>query len=124
MKVILWSNGTVYAIMHKNNELVISGDIKDVGYDVLEKVESIKPEVTNFAVADIENGFINTNYFSFERFVEENFPKPEECIVKGCENRSDQGKFIGDLCSPCHEFVTTGKGKFPQSFKIDGKAHE
>lgn len=35
--------------------------------------------------------------------------KPMKCLVHGCENHSDQGRFIGELCSPCHEMITTGK---------------
>jgi hypothetical protein len=30
------------------------------------------------------------------------------CIVKDCENHAGEGSFVGDLCSPCHEFITTG----------------
>jgi len=32
-----------------------------------------------------------------------------KCIVKGCTNKSSEGKFIGQLCSPCYEILTTGK---------------
>jgi len=32
----------------------------------------------------------------------------KKCIVKGCENYHGQGTFIGDLCAPCHEMITTG----------------
>lgn len=38
------------------------------------------------------------------------------CIVKGCINTRDQGKFIGDLCAPCHEMLTTGEIKHTRSF--------
>ena len=31
-----------------------------------------------------------------------------KCIVLGCPNKKNQGKFIGDLCSPCYEMLTTG----------------
>jgi hypothetical protein len=27
------------------------------------------------------------------------------CIVYRCQNREDQGLFIGDLCAPCYEYV-------------------
>jgi hypothetical protein len=30
------------------------------------------------------------------------------CIVKGCLNNKNQGRFIGPLCAPCHEMLTTG----------------
>ena len=31
------------------------------------------------------------------------------CIVKGCLNYSNEGEFIGDLCVPCYEMLTTGR---------------
>jgi hypothetical protein len=34
---------------------------------------------------------------------------PRKCLVDGCKNHSNQGKFIGDLCMPCHDMLTTGK---------------
>lgn len=34
--------------------------------------------------------------------------KHKRCVVMGCQNRSDQGKFVGDLCYPCHSFVAEG----------------
>jgi hypothetical protein len=32
-----------------------------------------------------------------------------KCIVKGCGNHSDGGTFVGVLCSPCHQMITTGE---------------
>jgi len=32
-----------------------------------------------------------------------------KCIVKGCTNRSTEGTFVGDICSPCYEMITTGE---------------
>jgi len=32
-----------------------------------------------------------------------------KCLVHGCRNRKDQGGFVGDLCVPCYEMLTTGK---------------
>jgi hypothetical protein len=32
-----------------------------------------------------------------------------KCLVKGCKNYTDQGSFIGHLCSPCYNMLTTGK---------------
>lgn len=32
-----------------------------------------------------------------------------KCLVHGCANYSDAGVFIGDLCAPCHEMLTTGE---------------
>lgn len=31
------------------------------------------------------------------------------CIVHQCGNRSADGNFVGDLCAPCHRYLTTGK---------------
>lgn len=35
--------------------------------------------------------------------------KDRKCLVRGCENYSDAGTFVGDLCFPCHEMITTGQ---------------
>lgn len=40
-----------------------------------------------------------------------------KCIVKDCQNHKSQGRFIGDLCTPCHEFITTGKGTHSQAYR-------
>ena len=34
-----------------------------------------------------------------------------KCAVKDCENQTHEGKFVGLLCSPCHEFIT-GNGSY------------
>ena len=31
-----------------------------------------------------------------------------KCIVKGCSNRTSEGGFVGDLCSPCYHILSTG----------------
>jgi len=34
-----------------------------------------------------------------------------QCIIKGCTNKRDNtnsDNFVGDLCVPCYEMVTTG----------------
>jgi dCMP deaminase len=33
----------------------------------------------------------------------------DKCIVTGCENHKHQGRFVGDMCSPCYDMITTGK---------------
>lgn len=40
-----------------------------------------------------------------------------KCIVKDCVNQAHEGQFIGDLCNPCHEFVTTGSGIYSQVYR-------
>lgn len=32
----------------------------------------------------------------------------KRCMVHGCENRSDQGCFVGDMCAPCYAMITSG----------------
>ena len=41
----------------------------------------------------------------------------KKCIVMNCANHSDEGEFVGDLCSPCHEFVTSGRGVHSQAYR-------
>lgn len=41
----------------------------------------------------------------------------KNCVVLGCENWSDRGVFIGDLCSPCHSFIAKGEGQFSQAYR-------
>lgn len=39
-----------------------------------------------------------------------------KCIVDGCQNHTDQGQFIGDLCFPCYHMVTEGKIGYGTTF--------
>lgn len=43
--------------------------------------------------------------------------KNYHCTVKGCTNNNIDGPFTGNLCNPCHEFITTGTGRFSQAFR-------
>ena len=40
-----------------------------------------------------------------------------KCIVKDCENHSNEGKFNGVLCYPCHAFITNGEGVHSQVYR-------
>lgn len=40
-----------------------------------------------------------------------------KCIVKHCENTADEGEFVGDLCYPCHAFITTCTGTESQAYR-------
>lgn len=40
----------------------------------------------------------------------------EKCIVAGCNNHKDQGEFVGSLCRPCHQMLTTGIPGFGSTF--------
>ena len=43
--------------------------------------------------------------------------KAQKCVVKDCENHKHQGGFTGDLCNPCYEFISTGKGVYSQAYR-------
>jgi len=40
-----------------------------------------------------------------------------KCIVKDCENHSNEGKFKGDICYPCYAFITNGEGVHSQVYR-------
>lgn len=40
-----------------------------------------------------------------------------KCIVKECQNHTDEGLFIGNLCMPCHEYITEGTGRHSQAYR-------
>lgn len=44
------------------------------------------------------------------------------CIVKHCQNHTDEGKFVGELCSPCHTFITKGRGKYSAAYRLAERA--
>ena len=39
-----------------------------------------------------------------------------KCIVAGCQNHKDEGRFVGDLCVPCYNMITTGRIKHGTTF--------
>ena len=43
-------------------------------------------------------------------------PQPK-CTVKDCQNHVNEGKFIGDLCAPCWDYLTNGKGIHSQAYR-------
>lgn len=34
--------------------------------------------------------------------------KHVRCIVRNCQNHTDEGRFVGPMCSPCYHFVAEG----------------
>lgn len=32
----------------------------------------------------------------------------DKCVVRGCPNRTGEGGFVGNVCVPCYEMITTG----------------
>jgi hypothetical protein len=48
----------------------------------------------------------------------------KKCITKDCVNRVGEGTFVGDLCSPCHEFVAGGILNHSQACRNAIKANE
>ena len=39
------------------------------------------------------------------------------CIVWSCTNKTSEGKFVGDLCYPCHQFITRLDGRHSQAYR-------
>ena len=39
------------------------------------------------------------------------------CIVKDCINHEHEGRFIGQLCSPCFEYLSTEEGVYSQAYR-------
>ena len=33
----------------------------------------------------------------------------DKCLVMGCTNHQGEGRFVGELCAPCHTMLTQGK---------------
>lgn len=41
----------------------------------------------------------------------------EKCIVWACQNHKNEGQFVGNICSPCYDFITKGAGENSQIFR-------
>lgn len=41
----------------------------------------------------------------------------KKCVILGCENWSDEGLFVGDLCAPCYGWVVHGSGRYSQAWR-------
>lgn len=41
---------------------------------------------------------------------------PRRCLVFGCENSSDRGGFVGELCAPCRGMLSTGMVRRGRTF--------
>jgi len=39
-----------------------------------------------------------------------------KCIVSGCANHKHEGLFVGDLCGPCFQMLTTGDTNYGNTF--------
>lgn len=39
------------------------------------------------------------------------------CAIPGCANHTDEGRFVGELCSPCHSYITLNKGTHSQAYR-------
>lgn len=48
----------------------------------------------------------------------------DKCIVFGCTNKKHQGTFVGDICLPCYEIITTGNLEQPSNNFIHALAQE
>lgn len=41
----------------------------------------------------------------------------EKCLTPNCENYRHQGRFVGNLCSPCHIYLKYGSGEHSQAVR-------
>ena len=72
--------------------------------------------------ADIEvckvGTWYETDYPNFHDNDDKFRIKPQQkCTVKNCQNHVNEGKFIGDLCAPCWDYLTNGKGIHSQAYR-------
>ncbi len=47
--------------------------------------------------------------------------KVKKCRIFGCPNTSDKGAFTKNLCSPCYDYIHSGKGHTNQAYMNDEK---
>lgn len=40
-----------------------------------------------------------------------------KCVVKDCGNHTNEGLFVGLLCSPCHAFISGDGGLYSQAYR-------
>lgn len=40
-----------------------------------------------------------------------------KCIVKDCQNHTHEGRFVGELCMPCWDYITNGNGVHSQAYR-------
>ena len=62
---------------------------------------------------DWGSGDINWNDSEFNYRIK---PQPK-CTIKDCQNHVNEGKFIGELCAPCWDYLTNGKGIYSQAYR-------
>jgi hypothetical protein len=67
----------------------------------------------------VEDPRCETERVAAVHFLEQAIAEAEsvKCIVKDCENHKHEGGFVGNLCIPCHEFITTGEGVYSQAYR-------
>ena len=39
----------------------------------------------------------------------------EKCVVSGCTNKTNEGPFVGNMCSPCYAMITKGDASQPSN---------
>ena len=54
---------------------------------------------------------------ALQKLKEKNVLPTRKCIVKDCKNHEHQGDFVGNLCAPCHHFISEGSGTCSQAYR-------
>lgn len=53
-------------------------------------------------------------YSTTETKLSDDVDDKNKCVVDGCTNYEYQGKFVGNLCSPCHSFLIFNRAVIDQ----------
>jgi hypothetical protein len=54
---------------------------------------------------------LNNYVLKEKQRIADDLSNKNKCIIYGCCNEKHQGEFIGDICKPCYEIITTGKAE-------------
>jgi hypothetical protein len=40
-----------------------------------------------------------------------------KCSIPGCANHTDEGRFVGEICAPCHSYIARNEGTCSQAYR-------
>lgn len=71
-------------------------------------------EIEKWMLNDTWQIELRPDWWDYERY---RIKPPAKCITKECTNHVGEGKFVGDLCAPCWDYITNGKGVHSQAYR-------
>lgn len=89
--------GIEYVVLYEEN----SGNIPLKSYTVYHTYDYALTFGTLY-----EKRFNRHYWYLVDCKVESIDKNPKKCVVKGCTNKTNEGNFVGDICAPCHEYMT------------------